>query len=222
MSELSKAKNRKVGFVLGLTGGIATGKSTAAKVFQSHGFPLIDGDVIARETVEPGTLALRKIVSVFGQEVLQPDGQLDRGKLGMIVFPSKEKRQKLDQLLDPFIRKAIKDQIASLSSNQPLVIVDIPLLYEGHYDHYMDAVAVVYTTPETQLQRLMKRNQLTLKQAQQRISSQLPIEEKSSVRIFCSTIMEQKKNLWDKSKIGFLLIAFFEYLCQFCYPEYRK
>ncbi len=222
MSELSKAKNRKVGFVLGLTGGIATGKSTAAKVFQSHGFPLIDGDVIARETVEPGTLALRKIVSVFGQEVLQSDGQLDRGKLGMIVFPSKEKRQKLDQLLDPFIRKAIKDQIASLSSNHPLVIVDIPLLYEGHYDHYMDAVAVVYTTPETQHQRLMKRNQLTLKQAQQRISSQLPIEEKSSVRIFCSTTMEQKKNLWDKSKIGFLLIAFFEYLCQFCYPEYRK
>ncbi len=84
----------------------------------------------------------------------------------------------------------------------------------------MDAVAVVYTTPETQLQRLMKRNQLTLEQAQQRISSQLPIEEKSSVRIFCSTTMEQKKNLWDKSKIGFLLIAFFEYLCQFCYPEY--
>ena len=171
---------------------------------------MIDGDVIARETVEPGTLALRKIVSVFGQEVLQPDGQLDRGKLGMIVFPSKEKRQKLDQLLDPFIRKAIKDQIASLSSNHPLVIVDIPLLYEGHYDHYMDAVAVVYTTPETQLQRLMKRNQLTLEQAQ----------KKSSVRIFCSTTMEQKKNLWDKSKIGFLLIAFFEYLCQFCYPEY--
>ena len=122
MSELSKAKNRKVGFVLGLTGGIATGKSTAAKVFQSHGFPLIDGDVIARETVEPGTLALRKIVSVFGQEVLQPDGQLDRGKLGMIVFPSKEFCE--------------------------------------------------------QLQRLMKRNQLTLEQAQQRISSQLPIEEK--------------------------------------------
>lgn len=95
LSELSKAKNRKVGFVLGLTGGIATGKSTAAKVFQSHGFPLIDGDVIARETVEPGTLALRKIVSVFGQEVLQPDGQLDRGKLGMIVFPSKENGKNL-------------------------------------------------------------------------------------------------------------------------------
>ncbi len=178
MSELSKAENRKVGFVLGLTGGIATGKSTAAKVFQSHGFPLIDGDVIARETVEPGTLALRKVVSVFGQEILQSDGQLDRGKLGMIVFPLKEKRQKLDQLLDPFIRKAIKDQIAYLSSHHPLVIVDIPLLYEGHYDHYMDAVAVVYTTPDIQLRRLMKRNQLTLEQAQQRISSQLPIEEK--------------------------------------------
>jgi len=139
---------------------------------------LIDGDVIARETVEPGTLALRKVVSVFGQEILQSDGQLDRGKLGMIVFPSKEKRQKLDQLLDPFIRKAIKDQIAYLSSHHPLVIVDIPLLYEGHYDHYMDAVAVVYTTPDIQLRRLMKRNQLTLEQAQQRISSQLPIEEK--------------------------------------------
>lgn len=95
MSELSKAKNRKVGFVLGLTGGIATGKSTAAKVFQSHGFPLIDGDVIARETVEPGTLALRKIVSVFGQEVLQPDGQLDRGKLGDDCFSIKGKRQNL-------------------------------------------------------------------------------------------------------------------------------
>ena len=178
MSELSKAENRKVGFVLGLTGGIATGKSTAAKVFQSHGFPLIDGDVIARETVELGTLALRKVVSVFGQEILQSDGQLDRGKLGMIVLQTKKKRQKLDQLLDPFIRKAIKDQIAYLSSHHPLVIVDIPLLYEGHYDHYMDAVAVVYTTPDIQLRRLMKRNQLTLEQAQQRISSQLPIEEK--------------------------------------------
>ena len=137
----------------------------------------------------------------------------------MIVFPSKEKRQKLDQLLDPFIRKAIKDQIASLSSNHPLVIVDIPLLYEGHYDHYMDAVAVVYTTPETQLQRLMKRNQLTLEQAQQRISSQLPIEEKAA----CGYFVRQQ---WNKRKLvgqienWLLLIAFFEYLCQFCYPEY--
>lgn len=119
------------------------------------------------------------------------------------MFFHQRKTAKLDQLLDPFIRKAIKDQIASLSSNHPLVIVDIPLLYEGHYDHYMDAVAVVYTTPETQLQRLMKRNQLTLEQAQQRISSQLPIEEKSSVRIFCSTTMEQKKTCGTNRKLAF-------------------
>lgn len=84
----------------------------------------------------------------------------------------------------------------------------------------MDAVAVVYTTPETQLQRLMKRNQLTLEQAQQRISSQLPIEEKKQRADILFDNNGTKENLWDKSKIGFLLIAFFEYLCQFCYPEY--
>lgn len=181
LSKLPKTKNQQVGYVLGLTGGIATGKSTAAAVFSRHQIPMIDGDIIAREVVQPQTLGLAAIVQEFGEEILQEDGTLDRVALAKIIFDSTEQRQKLDRLLDPFIRQAITEQIQQQKANYPLVVVDIPLLFEGHYEQEMDAVAVVYLPEEIQLQRLMKRNQLTLDEAKKRIQSQMPIEEKKKL-----------------------------------------
>lgn len=181
LSKLPKTKNQQVGYVLGLTGGIATGKSTAAAVFSRHQIPMIDGDIIAREVVQPQTPGLAAIVQEFGEEILQEDGSLDRVALAKIIFDSTEQRQKLDHLLDPFIRQAITEQIKQQKANYPLVVVDIPLLFEGHYEQEMDAVAVVYLPEEIQLQRLMKRNQLTLDEAKKRIQSQMPIEEKKKL-----------------------------------------
>ena len=181
MSKLPKTKNQQVSYVLGLTGGIATGKSTAAAVFSRHQIPMIDGDIIAREVVQPQTPGWASIVQEFGEEILQEDGTLDRVALAKIIFDSTEQRQKLDHLLDPFIRQAITEQIKQQKANYPLVVVDIPLLFEGHYEQEMDAVAVVYLPEEIQLQRLMKRNQLTLDEAKKRIQSQMPIEEKKKL-----------------------------------------
>lgn len=175
---MSATKIAKVGFVLGLTGSIATGKSTAAEVFKKHGIPVIDGDVVAREVVEPGTDGLMAIVEVFGKEILNEDGTLNRKKLGTVVFANDESRQNLNRVLNPFIRGRIKQQIAEKKRQNPLVVVDVPLLFEGHYERYMDAVAVVYTTEAIQLERLMKRNQLTETEALKRIKTQWSIEVK--------------------------------------------
>ncbi|MGM0217471.1 dephospho-CoA kinase [Enterococcus sp. AZ126] len=167
-----------MGMVLGLTGGIATGKSTVVSVFKRLGFPVVDADVIAREIVEIGMPALGEVVSLFGSEILNSDGSLDRKKLGEIIFSDEEKRKKLNSTLSPFLKERILAEIADKKSKAPLVIVDIPLLYEGGYEKFVDKVAVVYIPKTMQLTRLMKRDNLTEREAQQRITSQLPIEKK--------------------------------------------
>lgn len=167
-----------MGVILGLTGGIATGKSTVVSLFKSMCFPIIDADVIAREIVEVGKPALKKIVDAFGSEIVTGDGLLDRKKLGEIIFSDEKKRKRLNELLSPFLKEAILTQIADKKNQASLIIVDIPLLYEGGYDKFVDEVAVVYVPQEIQLARLMKRDHLSKEQAQQRIASQLSIEKK--------------------------------------------
>ena len=163
--------------ILGLTGGIATGKSTVVSVFHAYGFPIVDGDVIAREIVEPNEAGLQAIVAHFGEGILLPNGHLDRKQLGSIIFADEQKRQQLDALLDPILRQSITAQIHQYH-DAPLVIADIPLLFEAKYEQFMDKIAVVYVPEAVQLERLMNRDTLTKEQAQQRIASQLPIEEK--------------------------------------------
>ncbi|CAM3314152.1 dephospho-CoA kinase [Vagococcus fessus] len=166
-------------FILGLTGGIATGKSTVSRYFSDQGYPVIDADLIAREVVEPGTLGLEKIVSVFGRSVLTQQGELDRQKLGQLVFSDILKRKKLDAVLDGEIRQAIVKAIEEYTLKKTaLVIVDIPLLYEAGYESLMTKVMVVYVSEETQLKRLMERNSLTQEEAKQRMNSQLSIQIK--------------------------------------------
>lgn len=164
-------------FILGVTGGIATGKSTVVDVFRKAGVPIVDGDLIAREIVEPGQPALKALVAAFGEEILTED-RLNRKKLGEIVFNDPAKRQLLDRLLDGYLRGTITDQIKEAAKTAPLVVADIPLLYEADYQQYMDQVVVVYIPKELQLTRLMQRDHLTKEAALQRMKSQLSIEEK--------------------------------------------
>lgn len=184
--------------ILGLTGGIATGKSTVVKVFKELGFPVVDADVIAREVVEVGRPALAKIVSTFGTEMLQPDGSLDRKKLGALVFSDEEKRQKLNALLSPFLREAILSQIEKKKDRASLVVVDIPLLYEGGYENDMDQVAVVYVPETIQLDRLMERDHLTEQEAWQRINSQLSIEQKKQK---ADIVFDNQKTIQETKKL---------------------
>ncbi|EOL46058.1 dephospho-CoA kinase [Enterococcus phoeniculicola] len=165
-------------FILGITGGISTGKSSVVAVFKELGYPIVDADIVARQVVEPQTPGLNAIVEVFGNEIITEDGHLNRKKLGSIIFQSDEKRQQLNQLLNPFIRSEIVAQIEEKKKLASLVIVDIPLLFEGHYEQYMTQVAVVYIPEVLQLQRLMKRDHLNEEDALKRIHSQLDIEEK--------------------------------------------
>lgn len=169
-----------MGMVLGLTGGIATGKSTGGAIFKKYGFPIVDADIIARQVVEPETEGLKAIQQAFGKEVIQANGSLDRKKLATIIFSNDKKRVMLNELLSPFIRHEIMRQIQEKSQLSNLVVVDIPLLYEGGYDQVVDKVAVVYIPKSVQQSRLMKRDNLTRLEAEKRIASQWSIEEKKA------------------------------------------
>lgn len=164
--------------VLGLTGSIATGKSTVVSIFRSYGFPIVDGDQVAREIVQPGKPALKAITSHFGLEMIRTNGELDRKKLGALIFSQPEKRQELDQLLDSFLRDEIVRQIEEKKKMSTLVIADIPLLFERNYQSEVDQIAVVYAPQEIQQARLIARDGLTKAQAFERIASQMSIEVK--------------------------------------------
>lgn len=164
-------------FVLGVTGGIASGKSTAVAHFRKLGFRIVDADIVARDVVRPGTPGLKVLIETFGHQIINDQGGLDREGLGKIIFADETKRKQLNQLLSPFIRQEILRQIQA-NKDYRLVVVDIPLLYEAGYEQYMDQVAVIYIPEEMQKQRLMLRNDLSEAEAALRIASQLSIEKK--------------------------------------------
>ena len=188
-------------FVLGLTGGIATGKSTVSHYFKEQGVSVIDADVIAREVVEPGTVGLTKITEEFGGDILLEDGTLNRRQLGSIVFNQSEKLAQLNNILGIEIRQEILKQIEAFKQkNTSLVVVDIPLLYESRYETLMTKVMVVYIPEALQLTRLMHRDDLDLEQANKRIESQWPIERKKTLGDYVidnSHSMKETKNQVD-------------------------
>lgn len=173
---------KKMTVVLGITGGIATGKSTVSEIFQSHNIPVIDADQIAREIMMPNSLALNQIKKVFGSEVFCSNGELDRQKLGQIIFYSQEKRQQLNHITGPLIRKIILSRREEyLKEKVPVLVLDIPLLYESNYLAYVDLTLVVYVPKEVQLERLMERDGITKEEAMRKITSQMPIEKKKEL-----------------------------------------
>ncbi|MEC0238800.1 dephospho-CoA kinase [Paenibacillus dokdonensis] len=165
---------------IGLTGGIATGKSTVSALLINKGALLVDADVIAREVMLPGHPVLTAVADHFGQAVLLADGTLDRKKLGDIVFHNPSQRQALNDITHPAIRIEIRKQMESLEREHPnrLVVVDIPLLFESGLEHMFERVMVVYAPRVIQLERLMQRNQLNRDEASARIGSQMDIEDK--------------------------------------------
>lgn len=168
-----------MGIVIGLTGSIATGKSTVASMFIDIGIPVIDADRIAREVVEPGEEAYKKVVETFGEEILLEDRSLNRPKLGRIVFSDEEKRNQLNSIVHPAIRKRmLEKRDAYLKNGEGCVVLDIPLLFESKLEHFVDKIIVVYVDEDVQLERLLERNQLTKEEALQRIRSQMPVKDK--------------------------------------------
>lgn len=172
-------------YILGLTGSIATGKSTVSKKFLAAGFPVVDADLGARVVVESGKPGLADIVTHFGKDFLLRDGSLNRKKLGEVIFADEGKRRLLDRLLKKHIQAWIQSETEKQVANgHALVILDIPLLFEAEYQKQCDGVMVVYVPEAIQLQRLMARDQLTKSEAMQRIRSQLSIEEKKALADF--------------------------------------
>ncbi len=171
---------------IGLTGGIATGKSTVAKLLTEKGAMLIDLDRIAREVVSPGQPALEQIVGQFGQALLQPDGTLDRKRLGGIVFADPDKRKQLESITHPAIRAVMRERMQENKRLHPdrLTVVDVPLLYESRLAAEFDRVVVVYVPRVEQLQRLMARDKLSQEDAEKRLAAQMDIEEKRAFADF--------------------------------------
>ncbi len=167
--------------VIGLTGGIATGKSTFSALLRARGAPVVDADALARAVVEPGTPALSEIVRAFGPALLRPDGTLDRKRLGERVFADPTARRRLEAITHPAIRGAMVSETLLLAAEgHALVFYDAPLLYEVGLDSILDAVVVVWAPADVQRRRLVERDGLSPAEAEARLAAQLPVDDKAA------------------------------------------
>jgi dephospho-CoA kinase len=166
--------------LVGLTGGIASGKSTFAAALRAAGAPVVDADRIARDAVRRGSPALEAIVRAFGPEVLGPDGELDRPRMAARVFADPEARARLEAIVHPAVRRAVVAETARLAAEgHDLAVYDVPLLFETGLDRDVDCVLVVYAPREVQRERLVGRDGLGAAEAEARLDAQRPIEEKA-------------------------------------------
>lgn len=167
--------------IIGLTGGIASGKSTVAKILAAYGAMVIDADQLAREAVQPATAACRQIVAAFGPCILLPDGNIDRKALGKVIFADPVARRRLEAITHPAIRNLAEQKLAALhAAGAPVVFYMAPLLIEAGAADRVEEIWVVYVDRETQLARLIERDDITREEAEQRIAAQMPMEEKAA------------------------------------------
>ena len=165
-------------YLVGLTGGIGSGKSTVAARFVHHGAELIDADQLAREVVEPDKPAWKKLVEHFGAGILDSEGFIDRPKLGRIVFADESKRALLNEITHPPVIAEIATRLEILQAFDGIVILDVPLLVESDVDRGYEAIVVVATKPETQVQRLVELRGMSPEDARARVAAQAPLEDK--------------------------------------------
>ncbi|GET06371.1 dephospho-CoA kinase [Ligilactobacillus agilis] len=169
-------------YILGLTGGIASGKSTVSAYLAQNGALIIDADLIARQVVAKKSSGLKQIVAKFGGEILTASGELDRKKLGKLVFSNKELLKNLTDITGPLIRAEILREIEAAKKAQvKLVVLDIPLLFETGYQTLCDKVMVVTIPSKLQLERVMKRDNLSAAEARKRIANQLPASKRNEL-----------------------------------------
>ena len=165
--------------VIGLTGGIASGKSTMARFFRDKGAAVLSADTIAFALAKPRQILYRLYVAHFGEEILQADGTLDRRAIGRLVFDNDAERQWLDETTHPILERAMRRQIAvKQAKNFPVIILDVPLLFEAGWDKMTEENCLVFVDEATQLTRLMRRNGYTEAEARARIAAQMPLSEK--------------------------------------------
>lgn len=165
---------------IGLTGGIASGKSTVAEMLREHGIKVIDADQVARQIVQPGEPAYRELVALFGRGILQPDGQIDRQQLAQIIFADAKARRQLDEITHPRVLCQMERLVAQAeqAGYRLPIVLDIPLLIESNQQHTVDEIWLVVVPPEKQVERLMARNRLSRAAALARVAAQLPLTAK--------------------------------------------
>ena len=185
---------------IGLTGGIACGKSTVARMFVKNGAHLIDFDRLAHEVQEPEKPAWQKVVDCFGKEILRPDGKIDRVKLGNIVFADKKKLNKLNKIVHPLVYQEWYRRLEKISRKEKhaIILSDIPLLFEGNMQHLFDLTMLVLITPEEQIRRLMARSGVNKEEAEKRLNSQMPIREKNSL---ADIVIDNRGSISETQKI---------------------
>lgn len=166
-------------YVIGLTGGIASGKTMASDHLASLGIPVIDSDLIAREVVEPNTPGLSKIREVFGGDVLTSEGRLDRGYLAGLIFKHKPARKILEEITHPLIADEVERRIELFAIDEKILLV-APLMYESGFDRYCDEVWLVRSPKARQIERLMRRDQLTEEEARARLKAQMSDRERAT------------------------------------------
>jgi len=185
--------------LVGLTGGLATGKSAVARLFQDCGAVVLDADVLARQLVEPGKPAWRDIVRAFGKQVLSPDRSLDRHALAKIVFRNRAKLKKLNAIVHPRVAREQTRLTREIARKDPdaVILYDAPVLIEAGAHKRMDKIVVVSADQETQIKRLRNRNHLSRTEALRRIQSQLPLAQKVKLADYVidgTLSFEQTKN----------------------------
>ncbi|KAF9676806.1 hypothetical protein SADUNF_Sadunf08G0041400 [Salix dunnii] len=167
--------------IVGLTGGISSGKSTASNLFKSHDIPVVDADIVARDVLKKDAGGYKGVVAAFGDDILQANGEVDRPKLGRIVFSDPGKRQLLNRLLAPYISSGIWWEILRLwLKGYKVIVLDIPLLFEAKMDKWTKPIIVVWVDTETQLQRLMARDRINEEDARNRINALMSLDLKRS------------------------------------------
>lgn len=181
--------------LVGLTGGIASGKSTVAKILQSLGAAIVNADDLAREVVEPGHEAWKEIVASFGTDILQSDQTLDRQKLRTLIFNQPEARKRLESIIHPRVRALAEERIRQYAAaGYPVVIYEVPLLFEGNLQEWLRPVILVACDVETQTARLQKRDHLTAADAEKHIAAQMSLKDK---RRLADYVIENNGGLED-------------------------
>ncbi|HHW6526709.1 TPA: dephospho-CoA kinase [Staphylococcus aureus] len=165
--------------VIGLTGGIASGKSTVSELLSVFGFKVVDADKAAREAVKKGSKGLAQVREVFGDEAIDENGEMNRRYMGDLVFNHPEKRLELNAIIHPIVRDIMEEEKQEYLKQGYNVIMDISLLFENELENTVDEVWVVYTSESIQMDRLMQRNNLSLEDAKARVYSQISIDKKS-------------------------------------------
>ena len=164
--------------IIGITGGIASGKSTVTDFLRQQGYQVIDADQVVHELQEPGGRLYQALLSTFGSAILQEDGRLDRPKLGAMIFGNPELLAQSSQIQNQIIREELAGRRDLLAGKEDIFFMDLPLLFELGYESWFDQVWLVDVTEETQLSRLMTRNALSQEEAEKRIAAQLSLQEK--------------------------------------------